>query len=376
MPSPSPGNLNPSVLFRTVDLFAGAGGLSEGFRAADRRFVPARAVEWDAAAAATFSLNHGHVVYHGGIDDWLRDEVVSTADVVLGGPPCQGFSALGRRAADDERNSLWGRYAETILRAQPKFFVMENVPQFLTSSEVVAFEAQCTEGMLRDYAFEARVLNAADFGAPQVRRRAIVLGHHRDLPQPRWPVPSHRRGSWRTVAEAWRGLPEEVRHSGLPPELTWFSGMELPGPFKGTALHLTRRYSDLSLQRFGHIRPGGNRHDLPYELSMPCWRKNAGTASDVMGRLTWDRPSVTIRTEFFKPEKGRYLHPTQHRAITHQEAARLQGFRDDYLWVGSKTAIAKQIGNAVPVQLAAALGRVISESLDAVTPIDSMSGAR
>lgn len=81
-----------------------------------------------------------------------------------------------------------------------------------------------------------------------------------------------------------------------------------------------------------------------------------------MGRLNWDRPSVTIRTEFFKPEKGRYLHPTEHRAITHFEAARIQGFPDDYLWVGSKTEIARQIGNAVPLALGAALGRTIAAS--------------
>jgi DNA (cytosine-5)-methyltransferase 1 len=80
-----------------------------------------------------------------------------------------------------------------------------------------------------------------------------------------------------------------------------------------------------------------------------------------MGRLRWDEPSVTIRTEFFKPEKGRYLHPTEHRAITHQEAARIQGFRDDYKWVGSKLSIARQIGNAVPIPLAKAIAaRLIS----------------
>lgn len=346
-----------------LDLFAGAGGLSEGFRAADRNFTPVRAVEWDTAAAATFTRNHGDVVYHGDIDDWLHAEDVPNVEVLLGGPPCQGFSTLGRRRADDERNSQWRRYAETVRRAEPKYFVMENVPRFLASDEFRSLSELFSEGPLSDFAFQARILNAADYGAAQVRRRAIVLGHHRDLPAPMWPDPTHPKGAWRTVEDAWRGLSEEVRHSGLPPVTVWFGGTELPGPFKGADLHLTRRYSDLSLMRFAHVREGGNRHDLPDELSMPCWRRNRTSASDVMGRLSWDMPSVTIRTEFFKPEKGRYLHPSQHRAITHQEAARLQGFRDDYRWVGTKTDIARQIGNAVPVPLATALGRVVSASL-------------
>ncbi len=89
------------------------------------------------------------------MDDWLRAEDVSSVDVVLGGPPCQGFSALGQRAADDEQNGLWRRYAETIPRARPKYFPTENVQQFLTSSELAAFEERVVEGTLRDYAFEA-----------------------------------------------------------------------------------------------------------------------------------------------------------------------------------------------------------------------------
>jgi DNA (cytosine-5)-methyltransferase 1 len=117
------------------------------------------------------------------------------------------------------------------------------------------------------------------------------------------------------------------------------------------------------LKRFEHIPVGGNRFDLPDSLMAPCWRKHKSGSGDVMGRLRWDRPSVTIRTEFFKPEKGRYLHPTASRAISHYEAALIQGFPPTHRFVGSKTAIAKQIGNAVPIPLGEAIARQLLEVL-------------
>ncbi|MNE87219.1 putative BsuMI modification methylase subunit YdiO [compost metagenome] len=111
---------------------------------------------------------------------------------------------------------------------------------------------------------------------------------------------------------------------------------------------------------------GGNRFDLQRnapELTPDCWIRKTSGGTDLFGRLWWDRPSVTIRTEFFKPEKGRYLHPDQHRPITHREAARIMGFPDDFVFVGNKTHIARQIGNAVPPALAAALGRMVVRML-------------
>ena len=115
--------------------------------------------------------------------------------------------------------------------------------------------------------------------------------------------------------------------------------------------------------RFREIPYGGSRHDLPDHLSIPAWSNNPTSASDVMGRLVWEKPSVTIRTEFFKPEKGQLLHPTQHRAITHWEVAHLQGFPDDYRWVGPRADIARQIGNAVPLALGDAIGRLVADLL-------------
>lgn len=347
-----------------LDLFAGAGGLSHGLHQASPRFATVKAVENDPAAAATYAQNHDPAtVFSGTIQDWLKAGDCPTVDLIVGGPPCQGFSALGKRDVLDERNQLWLRYAETIRRCTPKYFVLENVPRFVESVQFERFRRQTRpSGRLGQYAFQARVLNAADFGTAQVRKRVVVIGHHRDLPFPGFPEPTHHRATWRTLKDVLGGLPETVTRRDLPPRWVEVNGRPLPGAFETAELHLTRFYEDLSLERFGHIPAGGNRFDIPDRLLSPCWRRHRSGSADVMGRLRWDTPSVTIRTEFFKPEKGRYLHPTEDRALTHHEAARIQGFPDDYRWVGSKTAIAKQIGNAVPPPLGRAIAGVLADA--------------
>lgn len=348
-----------SCQLRLLDLFAGAGGLSAGFhRVAGDRVQVVAAVEADRAAAATFSANFKDVrVYNGLIEDWLRDEIVPRVDIVVGGPPCQGFSNLGKRDEDDERNGLWECYAEAVARARPLYFVLENVPQFARSDQFELLRKQTRPGgLLENYDFEPRILNSAHYGAPQLRKRVVVIGHSKEIPAPGFPKPTAPEASgWLTVADAWTGL-GKVSEETRPPARTFsFDGVELDGPYVLSELHLMRRYKEISLRRFAAIPPGGNRSHLPDELQMNCWRRHTSGAMDVMGRLSFDRPSVTIRTEFTKPEKGRYLHPSEDRAITIAEGARLQGFPDDYKFVGSLTQITKQIGNAVPVQLSEAI---------------------
>ncbi|MFW6773194.1 DNA cytosine methyltransferase [Nocardioides sp. CPCC 205120] len=347
-----------------LDLFAGAGGLSAGFHEASQRFATICAVEHDRAAAATYAQNFGDVVYAGGIEDWLRSHEVPQVDVVVGGPPCQGFSLIGKRDPNDLRNTLWREYVEVVRRSHPRVFVLENVPAFLTSGEYAAFVSAFANGELADYEIRAKVLDAADFGAPQRRRRVIVIGVHRDLAHPGHPKPTHESAQRVTVRDALHGVRPFTGELDLRPGRVLFDGEWLPGVFKTEELHITSVWSDLSMARFRAVPYGGSRLDLPDELSMDCWRRNPRSATDVMGRLVWEKPSVTIRTEFFKAEKGRFLHPTQHRPITHLEAARLQGFPDDYRWVGDKAQIARQIGNAVPLALGSALGAHLAASLD------------
>ena len=150
------------------------------------------------------------------------------------------------------------------------------------------------------------------------------------------------RTPWMTVREAIGDLPLE------PTEGDW---------------HLSRNPTAKSLARYKAIPPGGNRFDIPEDLLPSCWKNKPTGTTDVMGRLQWDRPCLTIRTEFFKPEKGCYLHPEAHRPITHREAARLQTFPDDFEFRGSKIEVARQIGNAVPPSLALAFAGVFLEEL-------------
>lgn len=350
---------------RVIDLFAGCGGLTQGFKETGH-FEPVAAVEHDLAAAATYAANFGEDHVHWGkIEDWVTGELPD-ADVVVGGPPCQGFSSLNKRRIDDPRNELWRHYVETLIKVQPRAFLIENVDRFGASDQFQMLRQETDSGgLLEDYQIDARIVRATEFGAAQLRRRFIVIGTHRELSKIDVPTGSVPQDEWRTVRQALEGLDEVVHPDDqrLPSMTTEAFGRVLPGVFKSPDLHLTRNYQDLSLKRFRHIPPGGDRRNLPNKLKAPCWIGHNSGSFDVMGRMHWNRPSVTIRTEFFKPEKGRYLHPEQPRAITHHEAARLQGFPDEFLWCGGKLDIARQIGNAVPVELARGLAQHIASAL-------------
>jgi DNA (cytosine-5)-methyltransferase 1 len=353
-----------------IDLFAGAGGLTAGFHAASDRFKTVRAVEMDMAAAAsyeaTFDPERKGVVYAGSIQDWLAEGKVPQVDLIVGGPPCQGFSTLGKQDAEDDRNFLWRQYMATIVKARPKYFVVENVAAFQKSPQYNLFKAETEPGgVIENYDFQVRVLNAADYGAPQARKRAVIIGHLKSLPFPGFPEPTHV-GKHQSVQEAFLGIRPQVTAIEPASDVTYeFHGKTFAGPYSPIELHLTRSYTQLSLDRFAVIPKGGNRFSIAEkrpDLLPACWVKHTSGSGDVMGRLHEDKPAVTIRTEFFKPEKGRYLHPTQDRAITHYEAAVLQGFPESHKFVGSKVAIARQIGNAVPIKL----GEAIARQLEAV----------
>ncbi|KAA6436288.1 DNA cytosine methyltransferase [Agrococcus sediminis] len=356
---------------RVLDLFAGAGGLTAGFHSASRRFKSVRAVEWDRDAAASYTATFGQgIVFAGPIQEWLALDEQLEVDIVVGGPPCQGFSTLGKQNEEDERNTLWREYARSIERYRPKYFVVENVTAFFSSPQFSSFTAlMAPGGALSEYRWEAGVLNSADFGAFQARKRAIVIGSRRDMPLVTLPTPTHHRDSYATVAEAFVGIPaavDAIELSHVEPRGTVLvDGVRRP-MFAPADLHLGRRYTELSLARFKAIPQGGNRFSIEdHDLLPKCWKNHRTGSADVMGRLHWDRPSVTIRTEFFKPEKGRYLHPTANRAITHYEAAVLQGFPRSHRFVGSKTSIARQIGNAVPIPLGRAIATQIQRGVAA-----------
>jgi DNA (cytosine-5)-methyltransferase 1 len=330
---------------RTLDLFAGAGGLTLGFEMADVGFLPVFAVEVEPAAVRTYKQNFGCHVWDGPIEGL---DVFPDADIIIGGPPCQGFSPLGRDRDDLSRavlNELWQHYLRAVRQVRPEAFIIENVPEFQKSAQFAKLlDTMKSDKELRKYQFSYGVLNAADYGVPQRRRRGILIAVRGTRPVEWPPPPTHGPQSagqtpYATVRDAIADLPARPTEEDL---------------------HLGRKPRPESLERYRAIPEGGNRFDLQRnrpDLTPRCWAEKPTGTTDVMGRLWWDRPALTIRTEFFKPEKGRYLHPTADRPITHREAARLQSFPDSFEFEGSKIEIARQIGNAVPPLLALAVAR-------------------
>ena len=348
-----------------VDLFCGCGGMSAGFK--DAGFIPQLGIDILNDPVKTYSKNIGAPAFQIGIEPFvcrLRaaidaanqdpnsptdpgdaiSSLVRGVDVIVGCPPCQGYSTLGRMSRGSERathheklNRLWKAYADAIELLRPRVVVTENIPLFLTSPEFSRFVRSLEE---LGYAHVEDVLDAYTFGVPQRRKRAIMIASRggEDLSLP---PPTSRRT---TVRQA-------IGHFSRRPS--------------GNDWHVGRNVTELSLARYKVIPQGGNRFDLMRErpdLTPPCWlRKPTGT-TDVFGRLFWDRPAPTIRTEFFKPEKGRYLHPEEHRPITPREAATLQSFPFTFEFEGSYTSVSRQIGEAVPP----AMARVIADHVAAV----------
>ena len=320
-----------------IDLFCGAGGLALGFVYAG--FKSVFAVDSDGPAAETYRRNFKHEVWDRPIEE--LEHIPVTADIVIGGPPCQGFSPLGKMiplAEHRSMNKLWRHYMRIVEEVRPVAFVVENVPEFLRSMEFTALERRAVE---LGYRVAAGVLNAVEFGVPQQRKRTFVIAVSGVTP--RLPVAIDER---LTVRDAIRDLP--LRPDGV----NW---------------HIGRNPTPRSVKRYKCVPPGGNRFDLMRkrpDLAPRCWLNKPAGSTDVFGRLEWDKPALTIRTEFFKPEKGRYLHPAAQRPITHREAARLQTFPDDFEFYGSKIQVAKQIGNAVPPKLAMAVAKELKAILE------------
>lgn len=330
---------------RVIELFAGCGGMALGFKRAGFRTVLAN--EWDRDACDSLRANITDRVLNCAIQEVER---FPDADVVAGGPPCQGFSNLGERVPNDPRNQLWRHYFRCVEQVRPAVFVLENVPPLLKSAE---YEEMLRVAQQLGYRVEGRVLNAADYGVPQTRKRAIVIGSR--IGAPCFPTPTHTDPSKRILMNqhlpAWRTVRDAIGHLPIEPTgLNW---------------HIGRNPTPMSIKRYKCVPPGGNRWDLPPSLTPDCWKRKTKGGTDLFGRLWWDRPSVTIRTEFYKPEKGRYLHPVAHRPITHLEAALLQSFPEDFAFCGTKINVGIQIGNAVPPVLAEAIAAHIAVMLGA-----------
>jgi len=330
---------------RVVELFAGAGLLSYAFRR--QGFDISMAVETDPRAAATYKCNLGdHLV----LADVREIAPSGSCEVLVGGPPCQGFSTLGKRRPGDLRNSLALEFVRWASALRPQVVIIENVEPFVRTD----VWKQLAGGLERlGFVVRAECLNTVDFGAAQRRLRSFTIGSLvGDLSIRR--LSEFRDG---TVRDAWQGL------SSRPDGKNW---------------HYAPEPSSIARKRMSRIPPGGSKKDLmdaEPDLCPPSWWRSRVELTDVWGRLRWDEPSNTVRTCCNNASKGRYIHPDQNRVISLREAARLQSIPDEFQFLGYPVDVARQIGNGVPPALGCAVAAGVADALSIYGPVDSSSNS-
>lgn len=354
---------------RVIDLFAGVGGLSLGFE--KKGFDVVLANEYDASIATSYIANHKNTkMIVGDITSLdLEDtfgKLAGTIDVVIGGPPCQGFSQKGqRKTIHDERNYLFKYYVSVVELVNPKYFVMENVPNLLTA-EGGYFRREIEELFNKlGYSLEYGVLNASDYGVPQNRRRAVIIGKL-DGDAPKLPVPKRNKVTiWDAISDLAyleSGEGSEEQEYKYPAESDYEKMLRKDS--SKLFNHRATKHSPLALERLALIPPNAGREVLPEE------HLTKSIYSGTWTRMKKDEISVTITTRFDTPSSGKFTHPFLNRAITVREAARIQSFPDDFHFVGNKGSQMKQVGNAVPPLLAAAIAEVIMNDIKEETKHD------
>lgn len=347
---------------RVIDLFAGVGGLSLGFE--KKGFDVVLANEYDASIATSYIANHKNTkMIVGDITSLdLEDtfgKLAGTIDVVIGGPPCQGFSQKGqRKTIHDERNFLFKYYVSVVELVKPKYFVMENVPNLLTA-EGGYFRHEIEELFNKlGYSLEYGVLNASDYGIPQNRRRAVIIGKL-DGDAPKLPVPKRNNVTiWDAISDLAyleSGEGSEEQEYKYPAESDYEKMLRKDS--SKLFNHIATKHSPLALERLALIPPNAGREVLPEE------HLTKSIYSGTWTRMKKGEISVTITTRFDTPSSGKFTHPFLNRAITVREAARIQSFPDNFHFVGNKGSQMKQVGNAVPPLLAAAIAEVIMNDI-------------
>lgn len=359
-------NINPIA----IDLFCGAGGLSLGLEDSD--IDVALGVEINSKAANTYRNNHSGTVIEDDVRNITGEHILEEIGLgegelfmLAGCPPCQTFSSLQRDdVTNDDRNNLIFEYTRLILEIKPLFILMENVPGLKNGRGRHIFEEACSR-LYDNYEIVSDVLNCADYGVPQSRKRLVLHGVRRDiynlllqndnnfrfsLPNATHAQnPNGQQIAWITAGEVLQGLPEVIAGEPAPEEY--------PN-------HETNSLSDTNIERIRYIRQhGGSRDCLPERLRLSCHKKKNVGYSGVYGIIDPHKPAPTMTGGCICYTKGRFGHPTQDRAITVREAARFQSFPDDYIFEGSRGDTALQVGNAVPPRLAEASGRYFMDLL-------------
>lgn len=357
-----------------IDLFAGCGGFSLGFTQAG--FDVRTAVEISPDIAAAYRKNHPDTEI---IVDDIRnvDGLFGKGDsgIEIGGPPCQGFSMAGARIragfVDDPRNYLFRHYARVVSAIGPQAFVMENVKGLLTFQDgailreiIQRFSTPELCGN-QPYHVYPKLVNALDFGIPQKRERLVIIGSKRPVKDMEMLWAETRAELAKedahyfdpvTVEDAIGNLPPAVAHGSVPnpvPQTHYRRYLAATSPVLYG--HTQSRHSKLAVDRMHRVGCGQNASALGEPIN--------SIYGGAYGRLRWDRPAPTITTRFDTPAAGRFTHPDYDRTLTPREAARIQSFPDDYIFSGTRSAVCKQIGNAVPPKIAYFLARLVQKIL-------------
>lgn len=347
--------------FTVADLFCGAGGLSHGFRRAG--FTLSFAADTNRAALNTYQKNFGHSA---AAIDLSSEQGIPSATVIVGGPPCQGFSSAGARKNGDHRNNLVAIFADLIARQRPRAFVFENVEGFLTGEGGARVLDLLSPLLEAGYRIHLRKINVANFGVPQHRKRVVAIGGLGW--EPSFPEPTHSAfgAPGAHLASKYRPL--------TPSVLEALKGLENPStaPPGVPQGHFFRPLVGVDLERAKALSPGMTMRDLPEELHHESYRRRAfrrvmdGTPTERRGgapagvrRLQPNEPSKAITSG----AKSEFLHPVEDRNLTLRECARLQTFPDDFVFVGTQSEQIQLIGNAVPPEFAFVLASNLASDL-------------
>lgn len=356
--------LAKEIRMKVIDLFAGCGGLSLGF--IQNGFEITRAVEFDSEIAKTYSKNHPQtemiVDDIGNIDN---DKYFSQgeADIVIGGCPCQGFSTAGARIrkgfVEDPRNYLFKHFLNIVKTVKPKMFIMENVKGMMTMQKGEIFQEIITalsDKEIMDgekYYVYFKVLKGIDLGIPQKRERLFIIGiKDKDID-----FESILKATKQKIVENHDGFFNKVSIKDAisnMPTVSLDGIVDNPNPntsyekylasAKPTITnHIKTNHSKKAVERMRQVGNGENFTSLSEKIN--------SVHSGAYGRLCWDEVAPTITTRFDTPAGGRFIHPTEDRTLTPREAARIQSFPDSFIFVGNKTSVCKQIGNAVPPKM-------------------------
>lgn len=369
--------------FTAIDLFCGAGGLTEGLRQAGFHVLAGN--DFDEAAGATFAATHGDAKFLPGpvqkiaAEDFLKASGLRRGelDCLVGGPPCQAFSVYNhQRGMHDERSQLFREYLRLVEGLHPRWVVMENVTGITSAGGGEAVHA-IINGLNRlGYHVEYKTLKAENYGVPQERRRVVFIGNRVGLPIV-WPRKTHGTSpglaAFTTIRDAIGDLPVLMngedrgdlpyRHQARGPYQ-----ILLRGNSTIVKNHSAPRLGPVNVERLKFIPQGGSWRDIPFEL-LPAGMKKAKRSDHTKryGRMMWNGLSCTVLTKC-DIHWGAYIHPDQDRAISVREAARIQSFPDWFEFEGSRTDQYVQVGNAVPPLL----GRNIGEALMKAHSIDEI----